>query len=64
MHGCASPPVGSSVGPAADSALPGAEHHPVPVADGQQPAVSLSARGMRRLDVLRRSEDRAPPYSR
>ena len=64
MHGWASPPVGSSVGPAAGSALPGAEHRRAPVADGQQPAISLRARGMRGLDVLRRSEDRAPPDGR
>jgi predicted 2-oxoglutarate/Fe(II)-dependent dioxygenase YbiX len=54
----------SPTGPAGAVAFPGAaDHCPSPVTGGERLALatSLRARGLRGLDVLRRSQDRAPP---
>ena len=51
-------------GPAGAVAFPGSpERCPSPVTGGEllALAMSLRARGLRGLDVLRRSQDRAPP---
>jgi hypothetical protein len=66
MHAHVSLPVGSpghgaaGVGPAATGRFP------LPVTGGELLvlAISLRARGLRGLDALRRSQDRAPPEVR
>jgi hypothetical protein len=49
--------------PVVRSASACAEHRRSPVIDGDLLALAMSQRGLRRPDVLRRSEDRAPPSS-
>jgi len=64
MHGCSSARGGSSTTPLTGSASTWAEHSRWPVTAGQPLAMSLRAGRLRDLDVVRRSQDRAPPGSR
>jgi hypothetical protein len=65
MTACTPVPAGPGVLPAGGCCPATREWFPAPVPGGALLALatSLRARGLRGLDLLRRSEDRAPPPS-
>jgi hypothetical protein len=65
MTACTRPPAGAAVPGTGGCGPASCEGAPAPVTGGGLLALAtgLRARGLRGLDVLRRSQDRAPPPS-